>query len=307
MDQAGGVCTSRDAQASGMSRVAFHRTRPEAIRQWTVEDSRARRPQLDWVAVSRNDRTQPEGDALTSPDAPKPFQYDRSTASSRLLPPGLTLSDTPSRLMALLLDGFAVGAIGSVPLSLLGFDYPTRIGLGAFPDRNLFVATELVAVLINASYFIWFWSGGRRATPGQRIFSIQVANAFDGLPLSRGQALKRWFATGQWLGILALPPFLFLALLSMVGSVAWDVVLLYSAITNPTKQGFHDRFASSAVVRPAGAGNRWAAGCLWALVIAGSLYVLFLLAILNSTPASYTGYDRMMEDLRDYFRWLWPS
>jgi uncharacterized RDD family membrane protein YckC len=306
MDQAGGVCTSRDAQASGMPRVAFHRTRPVAIPQWTGEDSRARPPQLDWTTVSRNDRTQPEGDALTSPDAPKPFEFDRSTPSSRLLPPGLTFSDTPSRLMALLLDGLVVGAIGAVPLSLLGLDYQ-RIGYGEFPDRNLFVATELVAILINAAYFIWFWSGGRRATPGQRVFSIQVANAFDGVPLSRRQAFRRWIATGQWLGFLALPPFLFLALLSMVGSVAWNAVLLYSAITNPTKQGFHDRFASSAVVRPAGAGNRWAAGCLWALVLAGSLYVLLLLAILNSPQPSYTGYDTLMEYLRDYFRWLWPS
>ena len=306
MHQAGGVCTSRDAQASGISRVVFHRTRPEAIRQWTGEDTRARPPHLDWTTVSRSCRTHPEGDALTSPDAPKPFQYERSTASSRLLPPGLSFSDTPSRMMALLLDGFALGAIGSIPLSLLGLDYQ-RIPYGQFPDRNLFVATELVALLINAAYFIWFWSGGRRATPGQRVFSIQVANAFDGVPLSRRQAFRRWFATGQWLGVLAVPPFLFLALLSMVGSVAWNVALLYSAVTNPTKQGFHDRFASSAVVRPAGAGNRWAAGCLWALVLAGSLYILLLLAVLNGPGARYAGYDTMVEYLRDYFRWLWPS
>jgi len=38
MDQAGGVCTSRDAQASGISRVELHRTRPFDIRQWTEVD-----------------------------------------------------------------------------------------------------------------------------------------------------------------------------------------------------------------------------------------------------------------------------
>jgi len=35
MNQAGGVCTSRDAQASGISRVDLHGTPRFAIRQWT--------------------------------------------------------------------------------------------------------------------------------------------------------------------------------------------------------------------------------------------------------------------------------
>lgn len=48
MDQAGGVCTSRDAQASGMSRVAFHRTRPKAIRQWTAIDQMNGTPESTW-------------------------------------------------------------------------------------------------------------------------------------------------------------------------------------------------------------------------------------------------------------------
>jgi uncharacterized RDD family membrane protein YckC len=208
--------------------------------------------------------------------------------------------------MAYLLDGLVVGAISTIPLSLAGFD-PQRLGSGSFPDRNVFVASELVALVVYAAYFTWFWSGGRRATPGQRVFSIQVGNAFDGRPLSTSQAFKRWLATGQWLGLFTLQPFLFVALVSMVGSVAWNLVLVASTITSPTKQGLHDRFASSALVRPAGAGNRWALGCLWALIALVGFEVLLLIALFNGAPSSYNQSDVMREYLRDYFRWLWPS
>ena len=44
MDQAGGVCTSRDAQASGISRVDLHGTPRFAIRQWTEIWGACRRP-----------------------------------------------------------------------------------------------------------------------------------------------------------------------------------------------------------------------------------------------------------------------
>jgi hypothetical protein len=93
----------------------------------------------------------------------------------------------------------------------------------------------------------------------------------------------------------------------MVGSVAWNLVLVASTITSPTKQGLHDRFASSALVRPAGAGNRWALGCLWALIALVGLEVLLLIALFNGAPSSYNQSDVMREYLRDYFRWLWPS
>jgi hypothetical protein len=51
------------------------------------------------------------GLALTLPDAPTPSRAEISTASSRLLPPGLVVSDTPSRAMAYVLDSIAFTVI----------------------------------------------------------------------------------------------------------------------------------------------------------------------------------------------------
>ncbi len=60
--------------------------------------------------------------------------------------------------------------------------------------------------------------------------------------------------------------------------VLWNIVLLITTATSPTKQGLHDRLANSAVVRPANAGNGLAYGCL-AIVVA--LLVIAIVAIVG--------------------------
>lgn len=228
------------------------------------------------------------------------WQNEAQTASSGLLPPGLVFSDTPSRAMAYFLDSLVMGVIGSVPLSIAGFydwAYPN------LPDRNAFALAILLSYVLSAVYFVWFWTGGRRATPGQRVFNIQVANAFDGRPLSARQAVTRWLGFGFWLGLPFLLPIMTVAIASIIASMTWSLVVLVSAIASPTKQGVHDRLAGSAVVRPAGAGNRWAVGGLVILLILTALEGLLLASAFMGPSASY-----LPPDFWDvYLRWLWPS
>jgi uncharacterized RDD family membrane protein YckC len=217
-----------------------------------------------------------------------------------LLPAGLVFSDTPSRAMAYVLDSLVLGAIGSVPLSILGlyqFSYPD------FPDRNSFAFAGLLSALLNVAYFVWFWSGGRRATPGQRVFDIQVGNAFDGQPLSVRQAVIRWIALGFWPWFLLLLPFKALAIWGITASLLWSLVLAVTTVVSPTKQGIHDQIAGSALVRPARAGNRWAAGCLGVFIILALFEGVFLAwSFTNPTAAN------LPTDFWDsYLRWLWPS
>jgi uncharacterized RDD family membrane protein YckC len=244
-----------------------------------------------------------EGGTLTSPDAPTPWQTEASSASGRLLPPGLVFSDTPSRLMAYLLDGFVIAPLYYVAFALVGLD-ANSVGFGRFPDRNLYVLATLIGLAIQGAYFVSFWSGGRRATPGQRVFGIQVANAFDGQPLTIGQAFGRWAAMGSWIAIPFVLPIMAAAIVSAVAVAVWNMLLLMSTIVSPTKQGLHDRFARSALVRPAGAGNRWAVGCLTFLIILAALYVGFLVFVFSQIP-----WDRMPPNpyLDEYLRWMWPS
>jgi len=239
---------------------------------------------------------------VSSPDAPTPWQTQAPTASSRLLPPGLVFADTWSRVAALFLDGFVIAPITYVLLPLVGMD-PNSFAIDRFPERSSFVLASAGTVVIYAIYFVWFWSGGRRATPGQRLFGIQVANAFDGVPLTFGQAFGRWTAFGYWVGVVAVLPFLSVAIVLVIGGSLWSLTLLVSTIISSTKQGLHDRFAASAVVRPAGASNRWAVRFVGLLVVLVVIEGLFVLWSFTGEPSQF-----MPPNFMDrYLHWLWPS
>jgi hypothetical protein len=60
----------------------------------------------------------------------------------------------------------------------------------------------------------------------------------------------------------------------------WVIVLMITTATSPTKQGFHDRFANSAVVRPIGASNTLATACLLIAVIVVVLLVVSIIALI---------------------------
>jgi uncharacterized RDD family membrane protein YckC len=188
---------------------------------------------------------------------------------------------------------------------LVGYDY-TAIGYGNFPDRIAFVVASLVGFLVNAIYLVWFWSGGRRATPGQRAFGIQVATAFGGQPLTTGQAVRRYLGIGQWIGLLFVLPYLSTAIFAVVGVALWYLVLLISTVVSPTKQGIHDWFAGSAVVRPARAGTGWSAGCLALILLLGLPYVA-LIAWSFGMSAAYMPENPGIQSMREYLEWLWPS
>jgi uncharacterized RDD family membrane protein YckC len=228
-----------------------------------------------------------------------PWQAGAPTTSSRLLPPGLVFSDTPSRLVAYFLDSIVISVIYSIPLSLLGlysFTYPD------LPDRNSFIVGSLLGFVLQVVYFVWFWSGGRRATPGQRVFGIQVANAFDGQPLTLNQAVKRWIGLGFWIPLPFVLPIMAIAVGSFVVGAVWWLMLLITTVVSPTKQGLHDRFAGAALVRPAGAGNRWAVGFL-VLVLIFTVVELLLLVWVFTLGQPYLPADYW----NVYLKWLWPS
>jgi uncharacterized RDD family membrane protein YckC len=196
--------------------------------------------------------------------------------------PGLTWADTPSRFVAYVIDLFLIGFLSGIVVSVLGIgqSLSTTSQAAATQTSQAFYALNAA---IGGVYFILWWSGGRRATLGQRLLSIQVGNAFDGQALTTTQAVKRWIGLGGFLGLFSIVPSA--AVLGAVNllELVWAIVLLISTATSSTKQGLHDRFANSAVVRPAGAGTGVAMACL--VIVIG----LFLLAILSIVALIFLG------------------
>jgi uncharacterized RDD family membrane protein YckC len=209
--------------------------------------------------------------------------------------PGLSFADTVTRAAAYVIDIIILSIIGSIVAALLGQGQVT-VGSGATGNISTYnistttPAVSLILFAIGALYFVLAWSGGRRATLGQRLFHIQVGNAFDGRPLSLAQAARRWFALGSVLGLLSFVP-------SVVGvgpllELVWNVVVLISTATSPTRQGIHDRFANSAVVRPSGEGR---SGFATACVVVIALFLI--LAILGVALLFFTLGPTFMDQL----------
>lgn len=193
----------------------------------------------------------------------------------REVAPGLVFSSTTARFAAFVTDSFLLALVSGLFTSTIGSGAAFNPSGGLVWTTGDFVASILTTV-INGAYFVAFWSGGRRATLGQMLFKIQVGNAFDGRPLTLEQAVRRWLGLGQFLGVFAISA----AAIGFIGvlSLIWTVALFFTTISSPTKQGLHDRFANSAVVRPVNAGNGLVYTCL---IVVFAVPILAVLAVLS--------------------------
>ena len=188
---------------------------------------------------------------------------------------GLVFAGVGPRLVAWFIDGLII----SIPVLLL-----TGVLVGALnADLGIegFVVGliySIVLVVAESLYFIYFWTGARRATPGMRVFDLQIGTASDGTTLTLQQAVIRVLALGYPIGILAYVPGLQGVTYVLI---LWEIVLLISTAISPTKQGLHDRVARSAIVQPAGRpSNTLVVACLVIVVFFVVVSVVSIVALI---------------------------
>jgi uncharacterized RDD family membrane protein YckC len=127
------------------------------------------------------------------------------------------------RVLASVIDTILVSIV-TVPIlmAIYGRDY--------FEGTSLIkgLADVLVSYVLPAVAVILFWIA-RQATPGKMALSLKIVDADDFGPLSKGQAVGRYF--GYYVSIFGL----------MLGFlwVAFDA----------RKQGWHDKLARTVVIR----------------------------------------------------------
>jgi uncharacterized RDD family membrane protein YckC len=165
--------------------------------------------------------------------------------------PGFVYADVPNRFIALIIDGIVIGVIFVLIAIVLG-----AIGLNAGlaatnADAIATLVFAVISVAIGAAYFIYSWTS-MRASVGMRVLGMQVGNAFDGKTLTMEQAAKRWLAlwgpstlSGAISGLSGIG-----AAISLIVFI-YLIYLLYTTAKSPTKQGFHDIFANTVVVKAA--------------------------------------------------------
>jgi uncharacterized RDD family membrane protein YckC len=169
---------------------------------------------------------------------------------------GFVYADVPNRVIALIIDGIILAIITFIVTAVLygivGAPVTLNLEPGILTTEVNYVSTLLGAILslaIGAAYWIYSWTA-MRASPGQKMLGMQVGNSPDGATLTQEQAIRRWavlfapFSLSQVVYVLPT-----LGALLGLATFIYAIYLLYTTAQSPTKQGFHDKFANTVVVK----------------------------------------------------------
>ena len=220
-------------------------------------------------------------------------------------PQGFVLAGIFPRLVAYLIDT-VLSALVPTLLALVLIDYgpilrdiERAVAQGqtgvpttptVFPLTLEVVLTTLISTAFSYLYFVGFWTSGGQATPGMRGLRMRVVDVVGGTTMSLTDATKRWIGLGAPLGLLALIG----PLQSVAGLIQFAVslLLLITAATDDRKQGLHDRWANSVVIRARSSqAGATAVGCV----------VLVLLWIAFGVLVFVVGLNAVLPELGDIF------
>ena len=168
---------------------------------------------------------------------------------------GLVYADVPNRAIAYIIDSIIVGVlILVIGIVLAGVGLATStITANATVETNYVAAVifGLIGIAISGAYFVYTWTS-MRATIGMKLLGMQIGNAGDGTTLTTNQAFRR-FAALSAPGVLAqvFQPIPLIGLILSLVAIGWVIYLLYTTAKSPTKQGWHDVFANTQVVKAA--------------------------------------------------------
>ncbi len=178
-------------------------------------------------------------------------------------PAGTTYADVPSRIGAFIIDVlilFVVGMVLSLILNAIVPVVQVNPNARSFADLVTFnpigvLVQGIAGLAVSAAYFVFTWTNPQwRASVGQRALGMQVGNEADGAAVTVNQAVVRW---ALLFGPQTLASFLYgvptIGMLISLLALVWAIVLLVTTAQSPTKQGLHDRYARTVVIR---GGNR---------------------------------------------------
>ena len=154
-------------------------------------------------------------------------------------------ADVPNRAIAYIIDSIIL-VIGIVIVGVI----LTTVGL-AITSFVGAIVLGIIGLALSAAYFVYTWTT-MRATVGMRLLGMQVGNAGDGATLTQDQAIRRWLAiSAPSILAQALQPLAIIGVLVSVAALGWLIYLIYTTAQSPTKQGWHDVFAKTMVVKAA--------------------------------------------------------
>ena len=245
---------------------------------------------------------QPAAPPPPIPAAASGWEVPAAPAAGTPAQAGHVIAGPGARIVAFLIDWTLAGLVpGAISLALIDwsgmfrrvFEAIERDPTGSTIDPNAFVMpitldlvlASLIGIGIVFLYFVGFWTSRWLATPGMIGLKMRLVDATTGGPISILQATKRWIALGFWLPLLGLVP----ALQSAAGLIQFGLVifLFFTTVTHERRQGLHDRWANTMVIRSATSGDGATfAGCLvWGVMVILLAFIAWALLFAAMAPA----------------------
>jgi len=169
-------------------------------------------------------------------------------------PAGLVYADVPNRVIAYIIDAiimFVILLVIGIVLAAVGLATNTITATGVEANYVASFIAAILGLVITGVYFVYTWTS-MRATIGMRLLGMQIGNAGDGATLTTNQAIRRFLAlSGPSILAQVLSPIPLIGLLLSLLALFWAIFLLYTTAQSPTKQGWHDVFANTQVVKAA--------------------------------------------------------
>jgi uncharacterized RDD family membrane protein YckC len=171
-------------------------------------------------------------------------------------PAGYVYGDVPNRAIAYVIDYIimiVIGVvIGAIALAILGDRVTISNGSVMYNNTSTSLVTTLLTYAVIAGYFFFTWTR-MRATVGMKLLGMQIGHEIDGRTIDSNQAFVRIAAMFGPGFLASLVGAFALGLSSILGLVAfiWFLALLYTTAKSPTKQGLHDQYAHTMVVKAA--------------------------------------------------------
>lgn len=238
----------------------------------------------------------------TAPAVPPGGGWDVPTTTAPAMPQqeGYVIAGVGARFVAWLIDITISGLIPAA-LTFLVVDWsgiirqsleqaqldPTgRLPAQAYtiPITLDYILVTLIGLGIQFLYFVGFWTSRWRATPAMIGLKMRVVDERTGGTLSATQATKRWIALGWPLALLGLVP----ALQAVQGLLQFGltVFLFFTTVTNDRRQGLHDKWANSLVIRSVTSGNGATfVGCLvWGVLVILLTFLVFTFFLAAAMP-----------------------
>ncbi len=185
------------------------------------------------------------------PPAPPPSWTANLTSTVPVAgPAGYVYGDIPNRSIAYIIDAIIIGIIRLVL---------SAITLAIFGNKvqNLTEASTLSVLLFAVLWYgivvVYFWYTWTkmRATVGMRLLGMQIGHEVDGRTIDDNAAFIRIVALfGPWALADLLSAFaLGFGVIANLVAFIWFCALLYTTAKSPTKQGLHDQYAHTMVVK----------------------------------------------------------